>query len=84
MPVNGIKVPQYDENGKRLMLLEAAVAKKVNAQIVDMQSRRRSLTSKPASSRVMTPPRSTARILKSLATVSSSTLRPASERCAAM
>jgi len=36
--VNGIKVPQYDENGKRLMLLEAAVAKKVNAQIVDMQS----------------------------------------------
>ena len=38
MPVNGIKVPQYDENGKRLMLLEAAVAKKVNAQLVDMQS----------------------------------------------
>lgn len=38
MPVNGIKVPQYDENGKRLMLFEAAVAKKVNAQLVDMQS----------------------------------------------
>lgn len=38
MPVNGIKVPQYDENGKRLMLFEAAVAKKVNAQLVEMQS----------------------------------------------
>ena len=38
MPVNGIKVPQYDENGKRLMLFEAAVAKKVNEQLVDMQA----------------------------------------------
>ncbi|MFM8766080.1 MAG: hypothetical protein ACKOHM_05745 [Spartobacteria bacterium] len=38
MPVNGIKVPQYDENGKRLMLFEAAVAKKINAQLVDMQT----------------------------------------------
>jgi len=37
MPVNGIKVPQYDEEGKRLMLFEAAVAKKVNDQQVAME-----------------------------------------------
>jgi hypothetical protein len=30
MPVNGIKVPQYSEDGRRLMLLEAAIAKKVD------------------------------------------------------
>lgn len=38
MPVNGIKVPQYAEDGRRLMLFEAAVAKKVNEQRVEMES----------------------------------------------
>ena len=38
MPVNGIKVPQYSEDGRRLMLFEAAVAKKVNEQRVEMES----------------------------------------------
>jgi hypothetical protein len=38
MPVNGIKVPQYAEDGRRLMLLEAAVAKKVNDQRVEMEN----------------------------------------------
>lgn len=38
MPVNGIKVPQYSEDGRRLMLFEAAVAKKVDEQRVEMES----------------------------------------------
>ena len=38
MPVNGIKVPQYSEDGKRLMLFEAAVAKKVDEKRVEMES----------------------------------------------
>ena len=38
MPVNGIKVPQYAEDGRRLMLFEAAVAKKVDEQRVEMES----------------------------------------------
>jgi len=38
MPVNGIKVPQYAEDGRRLMLFEAAVAKKVNEQRVEMET----------------------------------------------
>jgi hypothetical protein len=38
MPVNGIKIPQYDEDGKLLMLLEAGVAKKVDDKQVEMES----------------------------------------------
>ena len=38
MPVSGIKVPQYAEDGRRLMLFEAAVAKKVNEQRVEMET----------------------------------------------
>ena len=38
MPVNGIKVPQYSEDGRRLMLFEAAVAKKVDEKRVEMES----------------------------------------------
>jgi lipopolysaccharide assembly outer membrane protein LptD (OstA) len=38
MPVNGIKVPQYAEDGRRLLLFEAAVAKKVNEQRVEMET----------------------------------------------
>ena len=38
MPVSGIKVPQYAEDGRRLMLFEAAVAKKVNEQRVEMEA----------------------------------------------
>ena len=38
MPVNGLKVPQYSEDGRRLMLFEAAVAKKVDEQRVEMES----------------------------------------------
>jgi hypothetical protein len=38
MPVNGIKVPQYSEDGRRLMLFQAAVAKKVDEQRVEMES----------------------------------------------
>ncbi|MEI8292612.1 MAG: hypothetical protein WCG66_01340 [bacterium] len=37
MPVNGIKVPQYSEDGRRLLLFEAAAAKKVDEQRVEMQ-----------------------------------------------
>ena len=37
MPVNGIKVPQYDESGKQLMLLEAAIAKKTDETHVEME-----------------------------------------------
>jgi len=37
MPVNGIKIPQYDEDGKLLMLLEAGVAKKVDDQHIEME-----------------------------------------------
>jgi len=36
MPVSGIKVPQYDKDGKLLMLFEAAKAKKLNDEIVEM------------------------------------------------
>jgi len=38
MPVNGIKIPQYDEDGKLLMLLEAGVAKKVDDQHIEMEN----------------------------------------------
>ena len=38
MPVNGIKVPQYSEDGRRLMLFEAAIAKKVDEKRVEMES----------------------------------------------
>jgi hypothetical protein len=37
MPVNGIKVPQYDEHGKQVMLLEAATAKKIDETRVEME-----------------------------------------------
>ncbi len=37
MPVNGIKIPQYDDDGKLLMLLEAGVAKKVDDQHIEME-----------------------------------------------
>ncbi len=38
MPVNGLKVPQYDQDGKLLMLFEAATATKVNEEVVEMDS----------------------------------------------
>jgi len=38
MPVNGLKVPQYDQDGKLLMLFEAATATKVNEEVVEMAS----------------------------------------------
>jgi hypothetical protein len=38
MPVNGIKVPQYSEDGRRLMLFEAAIAKKIDEKRVEMES----------------------------------------------
>lgn len=38
MPVNGLKIPQYDPNGKLLMLFEAATATKVNEDVVEMQA----------------------------------------------
>lgn len=37
MPVNGIKVPQYAEDGRRIMLFEAAVATKVDDHRVEMK-----------------------------------------------
>lgn len=38
MPVNGLKVPQYDQDGKLLMLFEAVTAIKVSEEIVEMDS----------------------------------------------
>jgi hypothetical protein len=38
MPVNGLRVPQYDEDGKLLMLFEAATATKVSEEVVEMNS----------------------------------------------
>lgn len=38
MPVNGLKIPQYDPNGKLLMLFEAATATKVNEEVVEMKT----------------------------------------------
>jgi len=38
MPVSGVKVPQYDKDGKLLMLLEAEKAKKMNDQIIEMDA----------------------------------------------
>ena len=38
MPVNGLKVPQYDQDGKLLMLFEAVTATKVSDDIVEMDS----------------------------------------------
>lgn len=38
MPVNGLKVPQYDKDGKLLMLFEAVTAIKVSEEIVEMDS----------------------------------------------
>ncbi len=37
MPVNGIRVPQYDEDGKMLMLLEAATAKRIDDTRIEME-----------------------------------------------
>ena len=38
MPINGLKIPQYDPDGKLLMLFEAATATKVNEEVVEMDS----------------------------------------------
>lgn len=38
MPVRGIKIPHRDENGKLLMVFEAEVAQKLDAQRVEMQN----------------------------------------------
>ena len=38
MPVNGLRVPQYDPDGKLIMLFEAATATKVNEEVVAMDS----------------------------------------------
>lgn len=38
MPVNGLRVPQYDQDGKLLMLFEAAMATKVSEEVVEMNS----------------------------------------------
>lgn len=37
IPVSGIKVPHYDEDGKLLMVLEAAVAKRTNPETIEME-----------------------------------------------